>query len=132
MESYRSYCPHCNSEYTWTGFKTGIGKSQEQLDQMKKDHNVCRKCNKEGLKTELDFGSSIAHKFQNSNIDWKEKIKHLQGGAFLDELRYAQNQLLELPIEETPSEEEILQFITECLKKDFKEVFFQWNEANKK
>jgi hypothetical protein len=65
MEPYRSYCPHCKSEYTWTGYKSGIGKSKEQLEQMEKDHSVCRSCGHDGLITELDFGDSIAHKYQN-------------------------------------------------------------------
>lgn len=56
MEYYRSTClnPACQKTYTWVGFKTGIGKTQEQLEQMHRDETVCRYCGKETLETGLD------------------------------------------------------------------------------
>jgi len=66
MENYRSYCPNCDKEYTWQGYKTGLGKSNEQLEQMNKDETVCKHCHKEGLITVLDFGSSIREETRNN------------------------------------------------------------------
>lgn len=57
MEAYRSHCPHCNRTYNWSGYKTGIGKSAEQLAQMRREQTVCRYCDKEGLQTGLDHDS---------------------------------------------------------------------------
>ena len=57
MEAYKSTCPDCNAEYRWTGFKTGLGKTEEQLIQMKKNRTVCRVCDSENLKTDLDHDS---------------------------------------------------------------------------
>jgi len=54
MEAYKSTCPHCNKSYFWSGYKTGIGKTAAQLEQMEKEHTVCKYCNNPGLKTELD------------------------------------------------------------------------------
>lgn len=54
MEAYKSKCPDCNEVYFWTGYKTGIGKTQAQLDKMKRDQTVCKHCGSENLKTGLD------------------------------------------------------------------------------
>lgn len=56
MEYYKSTCanPTCLKTYTWVGFKTGIGKTPEQLEQMRRDETVCRYCGQETLKTTLD------------------------------------------------------------------------------
>ena len=60
MEWYESHCPDCKTTYRWTGYKTGIGKSQAQLDQMKRNQTVCRECGSENLKTGLDHTSPAA------------------------------------------------------------------------
>ena len=54
MEAYKSTCPTCHKTYFWTGYKTGIGKTPQQLAQMRKDDTTCRYCGSVGLKTELD------------------------------------------------------------------------------
>lgn len=53
MEYYSSTCPDCGATYEWTGYKTGIGKTQQQLDQMTRDQTVCKRCGGERLKTTL-------------------------------------------------------------------------------
>ena len=46
MEAYRTKCgnPECGYERTWMGNKTGIGKTTEQLAQMRQDQTTCIKC----------------------------------------------------------------------------------------
>lgn len=46
MEAYRTKCqePDCGHERSWVGFKTGIGKTPEQLAQMRRDQTVCVRC----------------------------------------------------------------------------------------
>jgi len=61
---------------------------------------------------------------------WKKSLSKIKEGAFIDELRYIQNQLLNIPAEEHPSEEELLEFIIENLKKDLRKVFVHWDELN--
>jgi DNA-directed RNA polymerase subunit RPC12/RpoP len=57
MEAYKSYCSNCKETYFWIGYKTGIGKTAEQLRQMKRDETVCKYCGYTGLKTTLDHES---------------------------------------------------------------------------
>lgn len=59
MEAYKSSCPDCKEVYFWQGFKTGIGKTPEQLEKMHKDQTVCKHCGSPNLKTELDRESAI-------------------------------------------------------------------------
>lgn len=44
MESYEFKCGACGSQYVYTGFKTGIGKTPAQLKQMEDERHVCRDC----------------------------------------------------------------------------------------
>ena len=53
MENYQSHCPACNATYRWTGYKTGIGKTPEQLEQMHLEQTVCRECGSPRLKTDV-------------------------------------------------------------------------------
>jgi hypothetical protein len=62
---------------------------------------------------------------------WEQSLVHLKEGIFVDELKYVQNQLLKLPIEEQPSAEELLEFINQNIKKDFDQVFVQWDNFKK-
>lgn len=61
---YRSYCLACKEEYTWKGLLTGVGKSNNEIKDMKKKWTVCHKCNAEGLKTEPDMGVGIGKKYE--------------------------------------------------------------------
>jgi len=44
MESYEFKCGSCGAQYRYVGFKTGIGKTPEQLKQMADERHVCREC----------------------------------------------------------------------------------------
>jgi hypothetical protein len=57
MEAYKSTCKSCGKSYTWSGYKTGIGKTEAQLEQMKIDRTVCKYCQVPALVTELDHES---------------------------------------------------------------------------
>ena len=57
MEAYESHCPDCGRSYTWVGYKTGIGKTEAQLAQMKKEETTCKHCGSTNLKTGLDHTS---------------------------------------------------------------------------
>lgn len=63
MEAYKSTCPDCKAVYFWTGFKTGIGKTPEQLENMKRRESVCRECGSTRLKTELDRESEAGQAY---------------------------------------------------------------------
>lgn len=66
MEAYKSTCPDCGKVYFWTGFKTGIGKSPEQLAQMKKDDTVCKYCGSTNLNTTWDDETEVGKFYQES------------------------------------------------------------------
>ena len=44
MEHYIFSCGNCKARYIYMGFKTGIGKTQLQLEQVRHVANVCGKC----------------------------------------------------------------------------------------
>jgi hypothetical protein len=66
MEAYKSICPDCGKVYFWTGFKTGIGKTPDQLAQMKKDETICKYCGSPNLKTGLDMETETGKAYQES------------------------------------------------------------------
>lgn len=59
MEAYRTKCPDCGHVRVWTGYKTGLGKSPEQLEQMQKDYTTCVQCGSPRAKTGLDHDSEM-------------------------------------------------------------------------
>lgn len=59
MEAYKSSCPDCGHTWFWTGFKTGIGKTQEQLAEMKRKRETCVRCGSTNAKTGLDHESDL-------------------------------------------------------------------------
>ena len=58
MEAYKTTCPDCRDVRYWTGYKTDLGKSPEQLEQMSKEYRICVNCGSEKAKTELDHESA--------------------------------------------------------------------------
>lgn len=54
MEAYKTTCSDCGHIRHWVGYKTGLGKSAEQLKQMEKDMGTCEKCGSDNVKTGLD------------------------------------------------------------------------------
>lgn len=63
MEAYKSHCPTCGVTYFWTGYKTGLGKTPEQLAAMRRRETTCRECGTPGLRTTLDRESEVGRKF---------------------------------------------------------------------
>ena len=78
MEAYKSTCPDCKVVYFWTGFKTGIGKTPEQLEEMERKRTVCRECGSKMLKTELDMESEMGKDLQEQ---YRFVADILTGGA---------------------------------------------------
>ncbi len=59
MEAYVTTCHDCGHSRHWTGYKTGFGKTKEQLAQMSKDMNVCIHCNSTNTALDLDHDSPL-------------------------------------------------------------------------
>jgi len=76
MEAYKSECPDCGAKYYWQGYKTGLGKTDEQLKGMRIKQTVCRHCGKENLNTTLDHESETGKEYD-------EMYKHIF--SFVDE-----------------------------------------------
>lgn len=57
MEAYKTVCPDCGHVRFWVGYKTGIGKTEEQLRQMHEEETTCESCCSKNAKTELDHES---------------------------------------------------------------------------
>lgn len=87
MEAYKTTCqnPVCKYERFWVGYKTGLGKTPEQLEQMGRNEKTCRKCGATNATTELDreteigraYGEHTAHAAQMIAALIAEKL----GGA---------------------------------------------------
>lgn len=63
MQWYRSSCPDCGRSYSWIGYKTGLGKTYAQLNQMCKDETTCKYCGSTNLKTGLNYDNEDANAF---------------------------------------------------------------------
>ena len=50
-------CKNCGKTRNWVGYKTGIGKTPQQLEQMKKDATICAFCGYDQNNSELDHES---------------------------------------------------------------------------
>jgi len=76
MEAYKSYCPECKKTYFWQGYKTGLGKSTEQLAAMKRRDTVCKHCGGDKLETTLDRESELGKEY---DAIYSEIGKHIAG-----------------------------------------------------
>jgi hypothetical protein len=58
VEAYKTVCKDskCGHVRFWSGYKTGLGKSDQQLEQMQRDQELCIQCG-QPAKTELDMES---------------------------------------------------------------------------
>ena len=63
MESYQFKCGACGAQYSYVGFKTGIGKTAAQLKQMEDERHVCRECGHD----DRTGGNENEH-----GLDWSE------------------------------------------------------------
>ena len=59
MEYNESTCTKCHHRWTWTGYKTGLGKTAAQLEQMRTEGKTCPRCGGEA-KVGLDMTSEPA------------------------------------------------------------------------
>ena len=59
VEYYESTCGSCGNKWSWVGFKTGIGKTAEQLEAMGRAGKECPRC-KSSASVGLDHTSEDA------------------------------------------------------------------------
>lgn len=69
MEYNRSKCLSCTREYSWVGFKTGLGKTDAQLLEMSHKDHTCNYCKSKALVTGLDFSDEESRQNQNYRAD---------------------------------------------------------------
>lgn len=74
MEAYKTTCPDCGNERFWTGYKTGIGKTPEQFQQMQEEKTTCKTCGSKNAKTELDRESEFGQDLEESYRSLAELI----------------------------------------------------------
>ena len=66
MEHYIFNCGSCGKSYSYVGYKTGLGKTPTQLEQMANEAHVCRYCghdDREGgasNEQKLDWGDNAS------------------------------------------------------------------------
>ena len=66
MEAYKTTCPDCEHVRFWVGYKTGLGKTPEQLKMMQEEETTCVGCGSKRAKTGLDFESETGKEFSES------------------------------------------------------------------
>ncbi|MBI2450557.1 MAG: hypothetical protein HYV47_03420 [Candidatus Nealsonbacteria bacterium] len=66
MEAYKTICPDCGHVRFWVGYKTGIGKTPEQLQAMHDARITCVKCGSKKANTELDRESEAGQVYGES------------------------------------------------------------------
>lgn len=71
MELHKTVCQNSQCGYVrfWTGYKTGIGKSPEQLVKMDKDYSICVKCGATNADTDIDYESKDAKSMDEAYKD---------------------------------------------------------------
>ncbi len=66
MEAYKTTCTECGHVRFWVGYKTGIGKTPEQLAQMHRNQTTCVACGSTNARTGLDEETEIGKAYQAS------------------------------------------------------------------
>lgn len=59
MEAYKTTCPDCRHVRYWADYKTGLGKSVAQLEEMEKSRKTCVRCGSERAITDLDHETEM-------------------------------------------------------------------------
>ena len=67
MEAYKTTCPDCGNVRFWSGYKTGVGKTPEQLQKMSEDLRTCTRCGSKEATTELDHESETGRAYDEMN-----------------------------------------------------------------
>ncbi|MBI2625650.1 hypothetical protein HYW68_01215 [Candidatus Parcubacteria bacterium] len=63
MEAYKTTCADCGHVRFWSGYKTGIGKTPEQLRAMKEEMVTCVVCGSRQAVTDLDHETKVGNAF---------------------------------------------------------------------
>ena len=63
MEAYRMTCNACGRTRTWVGYKTGSGKTPQQLEEMRREQTTCKYCGSQNVESGLDRESEIGQDF---------------------------------------------------------------------
>jgi hypothetical protein len=63
MEAYKTMCSHCGHKRYWVGYKTGIGKTPEQLELMIREQKTCERCGAGDATTDVDRESPVGLDF---------------------------------------------------------------------
>jgi uncharacterized Zn-finger protein len=74
MESNKSKCPECGAVYTWSGYKTGIGKPPHILLEMSRDDHTCKYCKSKTLHTGLNWDGSVYYKAETDVANYDPSI----------------------------------------------------------
>jgi len=80
MEAYKTICPDCGHVRFWVGYKTGLGKTPEQLEKMWKDDITYVKCGSTNAKTEADRESETGKIFDEMDKEVVGIIKNIIEG----------------------------------------------------
>lgn len=78
MEWYVMACTRCRNVRRWMGYKTGLGKTEQQLRQMHEEATTCAYCQSTQVETRVDMG--IADQDLLTQAD--QKFRELRGGLF--------------------------------------------------
>lgn len=78
MEWYVTACSRCRHVRHWTGYKTGIGKTEQQLLQMREEATTCASCRSTQVETRVDTGVTD----QDLLAQTDQKYRELRGGLF--------------------------------------------------
>ncbi|OGH92575.1 MAG: hypothetical protein A2534_00675 [Candidatus Magasanikbacteria bacterium RIFOXYD2_FULL_39_9] len=56
-------CNSCGRARNWVGYKTGLGKTPEQLQEMRKEETTCKFCGSKNVECDLDRESETGQDF---------------------------------------------------------------------
>lgn len=94
MEAYKTICPDCGHAQFWTGYKTGLGKTPEQLQAMRERERTCVRCGSKRANTDLDRESETGKMF-----DEMDQIAAQHIGNLITEMMWKKMTILEVLIE---------------------------------
>ncbi len=63
MEAYKMKCDSCGRTRNWVGYKTSLGKTPEQLQEMHREETSCKFCGSKNVEFDLDRESETGKDF---------------------------------------------------------------------
>lgn len=84
MEAYKTTCPDCGHVRFWVGYKTGLGKTPEQLEKMKRDSVTCVRCGSTSAQTDLDRESETGQAYDEMDRHAASMIAEILMGKLSD------------------------------------------------